>query len=557
MELDTLSFPDDFWSVVRPLLSSDHARQTLELADEVEEYFGGPRDIGIARQFIRNHLPPGRIYVYGAGLHSENIVDILTHRDDLDVLGFLDRDADRLKTFHGYEVLAPERIVELDFDYVLISYQRIEATMVDRLRQLGVPAAKIHTIYSDPGFIATAVAEQFSRIERRLDGRRFDHVIVRSGIHEVVPDSVLVELFPPETTLVIHIGPAKPTVAISPFWTIDAQGCAALAARIVKALRPKTVYLSTAQEFELFYFPIRRAVPDTQLIHEIYDFFPLIPEDWIKLGINASDRLIELMRLSNYFSCRYSQMIVSKRAGREWNRACESFYSPYLFVYPGIGSKGSVDWDESTRESPGDGPVHILYAGAQVPPHFHIYMRSDYNFLPLMEEITQKSNVTIDIFNSSHAYEMNDSTFRNYMERYPSPPMTYHRRIPFDNLIHRMQKYHFGWLCLPPREQDLADQQVVICNRFSAYVYGGLPTIVDAEWHFIADLVAEYGAGLVVEDADPDKVLRAIRECDYQALLRGTVRLREHMWRHNEMTKESLCQLVDKAGNNPSREMTL
>ena len=549
-----MSFPADFWSVIRPLLGPDHARQALELADEVGVYFGGPRDIGIARQFIRDHLPSGRIYVYGAGLHSENIIDILRRRDNLEVLGFLDRDAERLKTFYGYEVLTPERIVERDFDYVLISYPRIEATMIDRLRQLGVPDTKIYTIYSAPAFIASAVAEQFSKIERFLDGRRFDHIIVRSGIHEVVPDSVLVELFPPETTLAIHIGPAKLTVATSCFLTIDVQGCAALTTRIVKALLPKTIYLSTAQEFELFYFPIRCAAPDARLIHEIYDFFSLIPEDWIKLGINAGDRLIELMRLSNYFSSQDSQMIVSKRAGREWDEVCRSFRAPYLFVYPGIGSSESMDLDESARKNLEDGPVHILYAGVQVPPHFHIYKRSDYNFLPLMEEMVEKADITIDIFNSGHSYEINDQAFRDYLDRYTKPPMTYHRRIPFDNLIRRMPNYHFGWLCLPPRERDLADQQVVICNRFSAYIYGGLPTIVDAEWHFIASLVTEYGAGLVIKDADADKVLRAIHDCDYQALLHGTARLREHMWQHNEITKQSLCRLVEESIDNPFQE---
>lgn len=539
-----MSFPADFWGVVRPLLGPDLARQAEELADEVEAYFGGPRDIAAARRFIRDRLPAGRIFVYGAGTHSESVIDILNRRDDLEILGFLDRNGGEGKTFHDYELITPEQILERDFDYVLISYNHTEANLVDRLRQLGVPADKIRCIYSDPDFIDAAVSDRFSKIETLLEGRRFDHVIVRSGIHEVIPDSVLAEIFSPKATLAIYIGPAKPMAGPNCFWTIDAQRCAALVARILQALSPKTVYLSTAQEFELFYFPVRRAAPNARLIHEVYDFFPLIPEDWIKLGINATDRLIELMRLSNYFSAQNAQMIVSKRAGREWDRACRSFKAPYLFVYPGIGSGEEMDLDESMRESPDDGTVRILYAGVQVPPDFHIYKRSDYNFLPLMEEMTQKSDVEIDIFNSGHIYAINDPTFREYLDRYPGKPMTYHRRIPFDNLIRRMPSYHFGWLCLPPRERDLADQQVVICNRFSAYVYGGLPTIVDAEWHFIADLVAEYNAGLVIEDADADKVLRAVRDSDYQAMIRGTARLREHMWRHNEETKQSLCRIV-------------
>ncbi len=541
-----MSNDSGFWSVVEPFIEADAARQVDSLADEVEAYFGGPRDLGSARKFLKERLPPGRIYVYGAGSHSEAIVHVLTGRRDLEILGFVDQAAARLGTFHGFEVLTPEALAGRDFDYVLISYNRMEMKLIDRLLDLGIPRDRIRPIYSDPDFIRQATDAEFAKIERQLKGHRFDHVIVRSAIHEVIPDAALATVFPPDRTLVLHAGPAKPSPLSAHFWTIDVRECAALIASILRALRPSIVFLSTAQEYDLLYFAVRRAAPDSRLIHEIYDFFPFIPDDWIKLGINASDRLIQLMRLSNYHSTRGSELVVSKRAGAAWDVVRASFETPYQYVFPGIGSPEELAQLDCGDHVAADDRVRILYAGALVPSHFHVYKRSDYNFLPMLEEMVARGRVAVDIYNSGHGYAVQDGSFQDYLDRYAAPPMTYHRRIPFENLVRLMTRHDYGWLCLAPRERRLADQQVVICNRFSAYIYGGLPVIVDSEWDFIADLVETFDAGLVIRDADPDRVLAAIASCDYAAKRAGVMRLRAHLWAHNEKVRRALIDFRDE-----------
>lgn len=530
-------FPEDFWDVIRPVIGDYPDDQIAALADEVTQYFGGPRDIQLVRDFLTRGLPPGRIYVYGAGTHSEAIYNTLSSARDVVVLGFLDQNAERLGRFHGHEVITPEMVLERDFDYILISYEHMETKLADRLQRLGVPPSKIAAIYSNPDYIRFATDAYFNDIQRRLSAAPFEYVIVRSRVHEVIADEALARIFPPEKTLVIHIGPKhRANLDERWFWSINVQQCMALVAKLLTAINPKTIFLSTEQEYDLAYFVIRHALPNTRLIHEIYDFFPIIPDDWIARGIDASPRVIELMRLSNYYSSRLSQLIVSKRAGADWEQVAAGFKTPYLYVFPGVGftADDAVIEVNPVDLLPPPDCTRLLYAGALVPSDFDVYKRSDYNFLPLLEEIVKTPGFSVDIYNSSHANTSQNPIFADYLEKYSRGSIHYHLRVPYNSLLSLMSNYHYGWLCLPPREKDLPDQLAVICNRFSAYIYGGLPIIVDAEWRCIADLVKEFDAGVVVADAAPEKVLAAISGADNQRKRDGARKLSAYMQRHNQ-----------------------
>lgn len=545
-----MSFPSDFWSIIRPYIDDDTNDQLASLSEEVVQYFGGPRDIQLVCEFLAKTLPSGRIYVYGAGSHSEAIFSTLTSMDNITILGFLDRAAKTISEFHNIPVILPEEVVNHEFDYILISYDRMEMELVDRICRLGIPRDKIQTIYSCPDYISFASDVYFSYLQRRLKAVSFEYVIIRSRVHEIINDEALARIFPPEKTLTIHIGPRHLANREERwFWCFDVQKCMALASRILKEINPKLVFLSTEQEYDLAYFMVRHTLPQTPLFHEIYDFFPIIPDDWIERGIEASPRVIQLMRLSNYYSSQHSQIIVSKRAGVEWTNVTNNFAAQYLFVFPGI----NFPIDDAIQEVnpqhlvPQSEGCRILYAGALVPSNFDVYKRSDYNFLPMLEALAQEPGFEIDIYNSSHGSTLQNPVFSDYIENYANGRMRYYLRIPYNMLLKLMPNYHYGWLCLPPREMDLADQLIVICNRFSAYIYGGLPIIIDAEWHFIASLVEKFNAGIVIADATPEKVQAAIANADYPSIRAGVRRLSAYMQRHNREVIEELRQQVQRA----------
>lgn len=545
-----MRLPEDFWENIRHLIPDDLDASGARIAREVVRHFGGPRDVELARAFLAANLPAGRLYVYGAGSHSEALHSTLMGMEGVDLLGYLDRDAARLGDFHGKEIIPPEEIIGRDYDRVLISYEHMESKLVDRLIALGVPEDKIFPIYSNMDYIGMATAAYLKAIQRRLKNMRFKYVIVRSRVHEIIADDVLTHILPPDETLVIHIGPRhKAHVDDRHFWTIDVRQCVNLAAALLQSINPRAIFLSTEQEFDLAYFVIRDALPDTPLIHEIYDFFPIIPDDWIARGIDASPRVIELMRLSNLHSVQRSQMVVSKRSGPDWDSALKTFKAPYHYVFPGLDfAADGRDVDVNPPHlAPPAGSVRLLYAGVMVPSNFGIYKRSDYNFLPLMEEMAETPGVKIDIYNSSHGDRGQDHIYKDYIEKYASSNIRYNLRIPYKSLLSIMPNYHYGWLCLPTRERDLCDQLIVICNRFTAYILGGLPIIVDAEWRHIADLVESFDAGLVIDDVTPENVLAQIAGADNQAKRRGARRLLAHMRDHNRSVFAAVREFITGA----------
>lgn len=536
-----MPFPADLWHPIRPLLDCSIEEQAPALVEETTRYFGGPKDLRLARDFLRTTLRPGVVYVYGAGSHSHAIFDALTLHPDLTLAGFIDQRAAELKDFEGHEIITLEQLADREYDYVLVSYNRLESKLIDRLEAAGVPRERIQPLYSAPDFIEPASNEHFARLETRLAGKRFDYVIVRAGIHEIVSDSMLARVFPADRTLMIHIGPAAKRPTEEYFWVIDVHECMALLSRVLEKVRPKAVYASSAREYDLCSFIVKAAAPQARFVHEIYDFFSIIPDDWLKLGIDASDRLIELMRLADFYSTRVADLVVSKRSGTPWEPVRADFRAGYEFIYPGIGAEEDPARQcvHSPDRVPSSEPLRILYAGAMVPSNFDVYRKSDYNFMPMLRRLADEWGAVVDVYNSSHEWPIQDDAFRLYFERYDSGTMHYHRRVLFEHLLSIMPQYHYGWLCLPPRERALVDQQVVICNRFSAYMYGCLPIIVDAEWTFIADLVKEFEAGIVVKDATPEKVMAAIAESDNALHRRGAQRLSMYMQRHN-------CEVLER-----------
>lgn len=82
-----------------------------------------------------------KIIIFGIGKVFENIKAQI---DFYKVVGFLDNDAvKQCQRINGMVVLPPERIVELDFDYVVICNMRAYSQMREQLLSLGVDSGRI------------------------------------------------------------------------------------------------------------------------------------------------------------------------------------------------------------------------------------------------------------------------------------------------------------------------------------------------------------------------------------------------------------------------------
>jgi len=72
----------------------------------IEEHYGAPRDIGIALAYLRDRVGSSRIFLYGAGTHTQQLLDAGGLPDAM-ILGIIDRFADKIGSRYGLPVFLP------------------------------------------------------------------------------------------------------------------------------------------------------------------------------------------------------------------------------------------------------------------------------------------------------------------------------------------------------------------------------------------------------------------------------------------------------------------
>jgi hypothetical protein len=162
-------FPDDPLQALTLVAPFHGGTEDAALLRALLLRFGGPRDLDMARRFIDTRLPAGRLFIYGAGVHTNEIFDALNRNSRRHLLGVVDRRAAALKTYRGLPVITPEDLPGQDFDYILVSYNRDEFDITRSLSELGIAADKIMPIYTHPAFVAGAMLACRDDI-RRLAG---------------------------------------------------------------------------------------------------------------------------------------------------------------------------------------------------------------------------------------------------------------------------------------------------------------------------------------------------------------------------------------------------
>lgn len=108
-----------------------------------------------------------------------------------------------------------------------------------------------------------------------------------------------------------------------------------------------------------------------------------------------------------------------------------------------------------------------------------------------------------------------------------------------------MGRHHYGWLC-DPITDIVTDHYVGIGNRWTGYVSGGLPVLIDAKWRFMAEYVSRFDAGLVIEEVDSPTIDAKIKAADHARVAAGTRRLARHMVDHNAETLDRVAAAIEE-----------
>jgi len=534
----------DPWWMIRDDLAHGWDAVVSGILAELDGDFGVPRDINLVNDALPEILPSGRFYVYGAGSHSMAILDTLRRCAGSALLGFLDRRAEDIGSLTGLPVLTPDEAVRRgDADFILLSHVTHEADMVETLQALGFPGERIVPIYGNPRLRWLSRDRHLTRILEEIGERPIDTVIVRCNRSVIIEERVLAEVFDPERTLIVFAGRNDWVYNTQVFRSVDTQQSIPVLTGLLQRLSPAVVYLSTILDHDVLAIPVRRACPDAFLIHEIHDWWHLYENDFLADAFDMHPRRAQRARIGEYYSGCFSDLVVSNRDGPLWPLHIAEFKAPYLSYFVGFPEADNVLDTPMEPMAAGD-RMRLLYAGNLPPPYRRLHFEVDFTFLPLFEALATRGDTEIHLFNNSHQSALGDQSYAAYLWRYAGPDLFYHPRVPAAELMGLMAGFDFGWHCMPQRRRIALDQAMAVTHRFTGYLRGGLPVIVDSGWRFLADLVREHGAGLVLDDPTADAVVEAARSADRSALRAGVRRLTAAMNRHNANTISRLQAVV-------------
>lgn len=528
-------FPDDIWrAAVGDPTEIDACLQSAAAAAVKRR--GAPVDLDLARRHLAPRLTPGAYWIYACSSDSQSVVDLLEADPQIRILGFIDKNADSLGRFLGRPVVTPAAALAVDFDRILAAHAHYELDFIDFLKEQKVPEARLVRVYTDPGYRQAAVTA-YARRAVAVIGAGIRNVIVTDSV-VVVSDDELLSVFDQEETVAIYYGSTDIEYATK-FKLIDVRRSLQLMMDVLSNINPVNIYIRTFFDEACLVSTVRRRFPNARLIHELFDMALVFPDEVLRKWNKWDDDKIRLLRWTERESFRTSDFIVSKRGGKAW----EQITAPFGVANGTAFSRVVVPERDVDAVSSAQEPIKIIYAGYLPPDPGHV--GGYYNLYPCFENLTATGDIVVDIYNAGH-YKVIDHLYKIYLERDDGDRINYHRALAYDDLIEKIKYSHFGWLYNERSEIYIHDAAVTIPGRVTGYLSAGIPVIIDDEFEFLAGLVAEFNAGIVVPDGRGDLIPQLIRAADYKALRRGARRLRAHMADCNDNLLRRLRELIKR-----------
>lgn len=543
---EAISYSDDLWDAFV------HApAEQAAIAERLYEHYLATRDFGAIKNFVATELPAGRVMLVGAGTHTGFLLPLLDCAQGVEPVGVIDRNGDSLDSFFGLPVHTPECAAELmtECDYFLLSHSDRESEMTKALLAVGVPDDKILPIYGDKTFQDYSL----EYIENHLDLSAVmekDILIVMTGRARLVPERILATVLPPEKTVELYLGRPTEWDEGDVFQRVNLHQSLGALKWAIERLRPRMIYFCNTVQYSMPALPvfIRENWPSLKVVHETYDLGSFIEDERLKGIWGFDDESIRTARLSEVFSFRHGDYVVHKNVGHLWDafeRRCEA---PIARYYPGVDPTGPDGVPPVSKRSD-RGNATIVYPGrlrnygSVVSPD----VGDSLDILETMERVAAPGGIEFYVYNLSHGSEAEDRDFSFYPGYLADKPINYRRRVLYEDLMPTISQYDFGWLYFMELTTVKAENiwRVGIPNKFTDYVQAGLPVIVTDQFECVADLVVQYGAGIVVPSTQPEKVSEYIRAANWDDLRENTARLCTDMRQGNRQTLRGLTDILE------------
>ena len=530
----------NLWPSLGSLTPDLVSKATELLLPGLHHWMGALRHPDQLLRFVQEVLPRGRALIYGAGTHTVLLLDLLkTHRRDIEVVGIIDRLAPARHAIGNFPVFSPSEIDQNPHDFIIVGHDEHEKEMVASLTQLHLHKEKIYTIYSNP------ITRQWSKksISEKVNSiaglQNTDHIIITGSGDRIIPLSDVMSMFQDGRCRVVYFGRPNYKSATLPENTIDAEGSIDYLHEIIKTSNPKTVYVQYHMKKSYLPTIIRRACPNSTIIAEAYDYAGIWELNNLEQTIGIQRSTVPWLRLFELNSFQCSNLNISKRGGEAWSECMSTTSRPYLTFFPQLTDGVAPKYEPSPD-------LRLLYAGWLPAPDVATAPDRGYNTLDLFGKVSQHIPATLSVFNSQHVNETDDHLFSSYLEMDKAGMIKYHRRVEYDELLQKMARYDYGWLA-DSRTGFHTDLIVGVPNRWTGYISGGLPVLLDKRWDWVSKWVQRYNAGLVVDGNDPRSIADALSSQSPAALRAGVEKLRTRLSAENQMVYSAIQDLRDRA----------
>lgn len=516
----------------------------------------------LAAKFLTSLLPPGNFFVYPAGQEAAELIGVLDRiagEGGLQITGVVDRDAPEGRTLLGRPVTAPATLS--GDERVLVCHSVREAELLEVLRNAGIEEDRIIPVFGHPGYSALSRSKASCDLLLdnlpRNDGGSPRYLIVRaerSG--QIIDESVLATVLPPEDTLVLNVATPAERVASGVYRVVDLYRSLALLQSALERSKPDLVYLQLNLHTVYLGALVRRILPQTTLVYEMWDLWrasigDLRPEDYGSL-LGMSEDMVTLNRLCEPYLLNTADLLISKRGGTVWKNECREFKAPCQQYFVRIGEVEDRDRFRQANPPAKEG-LRILFAATFQKPETLAefdYIRPNQDHHAVFAALTADGRTSVDLYNAAHRDRSLDPLYIGYIERYRDGPIRYHRRVPPEQLLAEMDGFDYGWIRATPAVPSV-DCHVVIPASLSSYIAGGLPVIVHATLTYASALISRFDAGIVVpeEEKGDAAVQRVLSEADPARHRTGAMRLRAYMMERNRKLLEKLRRYSQGAEN--------
>lgn len=510
--------------------------EIVRVRDHIEQIWKHARVAANGFQYHIDTLLPGHYWVAGAGLQGMELVQALARRDDVQIMGFIDRKAHLYNGYGGLPVVPAGETHGLS---IIVANRVWEQDILDDLIVLGIPPDQLIPTYTAERFVNWA--------SQTLAGlpvaKSLDTLIIRDTSRiGLIPEKILQDVFPAKGSFVIYTSSHPYDSSSNIYQSSSSQLGLSHIMHVIERYQPKTVLLATMPHFNDWALALCRPDRNWRFIFEPNDL-TLVYGDALRELVPMSQEHLDRCRLAEAWALRYADATVTNCQGPQWERLLDKIGGRALSYFS--GPRGKPAAASSQAEIPtfdANVKLRILYAGGIPQNHLRFSWTTDYRFLPALTALARQDNITVDIFNAYHSQPEHDHYYRDIMEL-ADMGLQYFRARPFDEILSQAS-YDFGWLHrgdIPRRqtgETGAGNDILVLNKRFTSYLAAGLPLIIDDQLDSMAELVEQFRAGIVLPTGklNTEELAEQLRQADRVALRAGVQRLYAHIAATNTKT---------------------